>query len=70
MNTLRHRNGRFARNPVTPEQFRTRVEQIIARDFLSRAAATERAELELRVRLVCDGIHYDTLPTYDARIGL
>jgi len=56
MNTLRHRNGRFARNPVTPEQFRDRVEQHIARNFMTRAQAEARTELELRVRLAGDDI--------------
>lgn len=56
MNTLRHRNGRFARNPVTAEQFRERIEYHISKNFLSYAEAQQRAELELRVRLIGEDI--------------
>jgi hypothetical protein len=63
MNTLRHRNGRFARSPVTPEQFRDRVGQHISRNFLSMEEATRRTELELRVRLAGD----DIVETVDVR---
>ena len=66
MNTLRHRNGRFARNPVTPEQFRDRVDQLIAHNIgMSRTEASERAALELRLRLICDDITGEVLDWYE-----
>lgn len=66
MNTLRHRNGRFARNPVTPEQFRDRVGQLISNNpGMSMSEAEQRAGLELRLRLICDDITGEVVDWYE-----
>lgn len=66
MNTLRHRNGRFARNPVTPEQFRERVGYYLRfPNACSMAEAQQRAGLELRLRLICDDITGEVLDWYE-----
>lgn len=65
---LRHRNGRFARNPVTPEQFRDRVGQIIYRNpGTSMAAAEQQAATELRLRLICDDITGEVVDFHQIR---
>lgn len=55
MNTLRHTNGRFARNPVTSAQFWDRVQTLAGRG-LSIASAEQQAADEFRLRLICDEI--------------